>query len=206
MYGWYKGHVQNGNDLNDKEKTMKKKHLIIVFMLFATVTTKAQMLAVSTDMLHDALMMPSLGLELVTGERTTIGMHAFGGYHPWGNSSRMIAVQPELRYFFSGRPMSREFVGIGAIGALYNITWKGKVYEGESCGIGLTFGYVLSLTYRLNLDFHAGFGAIYYRQKEYFEGDFYDIDYSRNGNLETNAWGYTLLPTRIGISLSYILK
>ena len=102
--------------------------------------------------------------------------------------------------------MSREFVGIGAIGALYDITWKGKVYEGESCGIGIIFGYVLSLSHRLNLDFHAGFGAVYYRQKEYFEGDFYDIDYVRNGQLDVNASGYTLLPTRIGVSLSYILK
>lgn len=172
----------------------------------ASAGVKAQMLAVSTDALHDVLMMPSLGVEMVTGERTTLGLNAFGGYHPWGNQSRMVSVQPEFRYFFSGRPMSREFVGIGAIGSLYDVTWSGKVYEGEAAGLGITFGYVLSLTHRLNLDFHAGFGVIVYQQKEYFVGDFYDTDFSKGGWLETNAHGYAVLPTRFGISLSYILK
>ena len=185
---------------------MKKKLIIIVLTLIASVGAKAQLLAVSTDALHDVLMLPSLGVEMVTGERTTLGLSAFGGYHPWGNQSRMVALQPEFRYFFSGRPMSREFVGIGAVGSLYDITWDGKVYNGEAAGLGITFGYVLSLTHRLNLDFHAGFGVVVYHQKEYYVGDFYDIDFSKNGSLETNASGYYLMPTRIGISLSYILK
>lgn len=185
---------------------MKKKLIVILFALLASVTMKAQMLAVTTDVLHDALMIPSLGFELVTGERTTLGLHAYGAYHPWFTKNKMAVAQPEFRYFFSGRPMSREFVGIAAIGALYHIEWSGKVYEGEAAGLGLTFGYVFSLSHRLNLDVHAGFGFIGYHQKEYFQGDFYDTDFSRNGYLESNAEGYALLPTRFGISLSYILK
>lgn len=185
---------------------MQKKIIIIALSLFMTVSMKAQMLAVSTDALHDLLMMPSIGAEIVTGERTTLGMQMFGGYHPWGNDSKMIVMQPEYRYFFSGRPMSREFVGLGAIGALYDVHFSNKIYQGESFGLGLSFGYVLPITHRLNLDFHAGFGFIVYHQKEYFEGDFYDLDYAKNGKLDANAHGYTLLPTRFGISLSYILK
>ena len=187
---------------------MKKKLLIIVFALLSSVGMKAQLFAVSTDMLHDVLMAPSIGLELVTGERTTLGLSGYGAYHPWGNQSKFAVVQPEFRYFFSGRPMSREFVGIGAIGAIYDCHWAGKVYEGESAGLGLTFGYVLPLSHRLNIDFHAGFGVIVYRQKEYFEGDHYDTDYVRSSGSQanTNSLGYTLLPTRFGISLSYILK
>jgi len=183
-----------------------KKILIVACFLLSSVALRAQMVAVNTDVLMDALQLPSLGAELVIGERSTIGLNAFGGYHPWGKKVQVIGVQPEYRYYFSGRPMSRYFVGLGGLLTSHDITWSGKVYNGNAAGVGLTFGYVLSLTKRLNLDFHAGFGAVYYRQKEYFEGDFYDEDYSINGVIRTNAKGYTLLPTRIGISVSYILK
>lgn len=183
-----------------------KKILIAAFALLSSLTTRAQMVAVNTDVLMDVLQMPSVGAELVIGERSTIGLNAFGTYHPWGKKVQALGIQPEYRYYFSGRPMSRYFVGLGGLLTSHDITWAGKVYDGNAAGLGLTFGYVLSLSKRLNLDFHAGFGAIYYRQKEYFEGDFYDEDYSVNGVIRTNAKGYTLLPTRIGISVSYILK
>jgi hypothetical protein len=101
--------------------------------------------------------------------------------------------------------MFREFIGIGGIGAVYDITWSGKVYDGTALGLGLTFGYVLPLKKRLNIDFHAGFGFIHYKHKEYFVGDQYDADYIFDGEQRANASGYYLLPTRIGVSVSYIL-
>lgn len=183
-----------------------KKILIVACFLLTAVASRAQMVAVGTDVLMDALQIPSLGAEMVIGERSTLALNAFGGYHPWGKKVKVLGLQPEYRYYFSGRPMSRYFVGLGALATSHDITWKRKVYNGNAFGVGLTFGYVLSLSKRLNLDFHAGFGAIAYRQKEYYEGDFYDEDYSINGVIRTNAKGYTLLPTRLGISLSYILK
>ncbi len=183
------------------------KKILLAFLLFLSASSlRAQMLAVGTDVLMDALQLPNLGAEMVVGERSVIGLHVFGGYKPWGKDVKVMGVQPEYRWFFSGRPMYRFFLGAGALATSYDVTWAGKVYNGNAVGAGMTFGYVLPLTNRLNVDFHAGFGAIYYRQKEYFEGDFYDEDYSVNGVMRTNATGYTLLPTRIGISLSYILK
>ena len=65
---------------------------------------------------------------------------------------------------------------------------------------------VMPLSHRINLEFYSGFGAISYFHKEYFEGDFYDTDFSTAGRVYTNAQGYTLLPTRFGVSLTYIIK
>ena len=187
---------------------MMMKRLIWTIVVAATgvVGARAQMIAASTDALWLATMSPNLGVELVVGERSTLGLNGLWTSKPLGKDNKIKALQPEYRYFFSGRPMFREFIGIGAIGALYDITWAGKVYDGTAIGAGLTFGYVLPLSRRLNIDFHAGFGMIFYRQKEYFTGDNYDKEYIIDGELSTNATGYYLLPTRIGISLSYILK
>ena len=103
-------------------------------------------------------------------------------------------------------PMYKEFIGLGAIGATYDIKWAGKVYDGTGLGLGLTFGYVMPIKSRINIDFHAGFGFIFYKHKEYFNGDQYDADYIFDGEQRANASGYYLLPTRIGVSISYILK
>lgn len=194
-----------GISFQTKKREMKK--LLIVFLLtVAQLPLFAQKLAVGTNVLMDALMIPNLGAEVVVGERSVVGVHGFGTYHPWGKDVRLLGVQPEYRYFFSGRPMNSFFVGVGGLAISYDITWSGKVYDGNAVGGGLTFGYVMPLTHRANLEFYSGFGAVVYHHKEYFEGDFYDTDYSIGGQLHANAQGYFLLPTRFGVSLTYILK
>jgi hypothetical protein len=188
-----------------------KKFLLIAFVTLSAMRLSAQQLAVGTNLLMDALMIPNLGVQLGLGkshfaERSVLGLHGYFTSKPWGKEVKAWGVQPELRYFFSGRAMSRWFFGIGANVAKYDITWSGKVYNGNAIGGGLTFGYVFNLTNRLNIDVHSGFGAIYYRQKEHFEGDFYDTEYSPTGRIVANSRGYTLLPTSLGVSLTYILK
>ena len=123
-----------------------------------------------------------------------------------GKDFKLTAIQPEYRYWFSGRPINKWFVGAGAIGAIFDVKHKGKVYDGYGFGAGITYGYVWNVTERLSIDFHSGFGAFFYTRKEYFEQDNYDVDYTENGVQRANATGYYLLPTRIGVSVSYILK
>lgn len=183
-----------------------KRILLIIAVSTACLTSKAQMVAVNTDLLMDLAQTPSLGAELVVGERSTVGLNVLFNRNPWGQTMRVLGAQPEYRYYFSGRPMHREFIGIGGLATSYDITWAGKVYEGIGLGAGLTFGYVFSLSKRVNIDCHAGFGIITYNHKEYYKGDNYDNDYSVDGVQRTNAKGYYLLPTRLGVSITYILK
>ena len=186
---------------------MKKKLLMtLVLSTFWCVATRAQMIAANIDALWAATMSPSAGLEMVVGEKSTVGLNVSYMGKPYGMDIKLFEVQPEYRYYFSGRPMFREFIGVGAIGGTHNITWKGKVYDGMNMGLGLTFGYVMPLGKRINLDFHAGFGAVYYNHKEYFTGDQYDADSRVDGMDHNNASGYYLLPTRLGVSFTYILK
>lgn len=184
---------------------MKRLISTLMLTLLCTAKIQAQQLAIGTDVMLDLLQTPNIGTEMVTGERTTIGLNVFGNYKPWGQDMKMIGIQPELRYWFGGRPMHKHFVGVGAIGASYDIFWKGKFYDGTAYGAGLTFGYVYNITNRLNIDAHAGFGIIGYKHKEYYEYDNYN-DFTQDGAIKTNATGYYLLPTRIGVSITYILK
>lgn len=185
---------------------MKRRilHLILFIALFCPMA-KGQLLAVKTDALKWAVVTPNIGLELVTTAKTTLDLSVFGNYKPWGKDVKMMAVQPELRYWFNGRPMVREYVGVSLLGTTYDITWGKHIYQGDAIGGGLTFGYVFDIGRRWNIEFYGGFGAFAYFQKEYYITDHYE-DYENGGGSKNNSTGYTLLPTKLGVSVSYILK
>ena len=183
------------------------RRLLVALVLFTVcASAKAQLFVVSTEATSDLLMAPNLGLEIVTGNRSSVGVSALYSSGLLGKKFKIAAIQPEYRYWFSGRPINKWFVGAGGIGALFDVKYKGKVYDGYGFGAGITYGYVWNVTERLSIDFHSGFGVFFYTRKEYFEQDNYDVDYTENGVQRANATGYYLLPTRIGVSVSYILK
>ena len=182
-----------------------KKLLTIICILAVSLTTKAQMIAVNTDVVTDALQAPNLGFEMIVSNKSSISLNALYANKAMGKDIKLVAIQPEYRHYISNRPMHGIFLGFGAIGSRYDISWSGKRYEGDAFGGGLTFGYVWDVTNRFCVDFHAGFGAVAYRQKEYKLNSNYD-DSMENGIIKTNASGYYLIPTRIGISASYIIK
>ncbi len=62
----------------------------------------------------------------------------------------------------------------------------------------------LNLNRRLNVEFYGGFGAVYFKQKQYYKND--NIEDYTDGTAQANANGYKLLPIKIGVSISYIFK
>ncbi len=191
---------------------------VCVFVLSAFLCARAdgQVLAVKTNALMWAGATPNLGLEMVTGEHTSIDLSGFGHKNPYGLKSRMISLQPEFRYWFNGRPMVREFVGITALFTTYDMTLPQNIFgkdaknspmqvnDGDSIGLGITGGYVFELGKRFNLELSCGFGAVYYRQKQYpaDSGDNYGTDNSQG----PNSRGYKLIPIDLGVTFTYILK
>ena len=116
-----------------------KRLLSTIITVAVTAGLKAQLLALKTDALWDGLMTPNLGMEIVTGNKTSFGLSVFGNYKPWGMDMKMVGAIPEFRYWFGGRPMMREFIGVAALGTSYDITWGSETYKGDAWGGGLTF-------------------------------------------------------------------
>lgn len=177
-------------------------------LTFATVfVAKAQQIAFHTNLLSDVCMVPSVGAEMVVGNNLSLDLSVTGALKPYGKDIKGIAVQPELRYWFSRRPLYQFYAGIGLIASLYDVKWAGKVYDnGQAIGGGLTFGYSLRLGNRVALLFHTGFGAVGYVHTEYFKGDEYDRFTANDGDIKTNAKGLYFLPTNIGVTLSYMIR
>ena len=206
----------------------KKRHttllkglcLSVLLCLLVLPQAKAQQIAVKTNALMWLATMPNIGCEFVTGERSTIDVTLATSTSIIGKKAKTLVCQPEYRYWFNGRPMTREYVGLGIIGATYNITWGEKIFEGDAGGLGLTLGYVLNfaninkegkfkklheLSKRLNIEFTGGCGFVFFQQRQYYVNDSFD-DYTGTGAIQANAKGYKILPLKLGVSVTWILK
>ena len=188
---------------------MKKIRLLLLIVMaqLYSATANAQLLAVNTDVAMDACLAPSLGIEIVMGKKSTLNINGLYGEKIFYKDIRIASVQPEWRIYLSGRPMYHHYFGAIGLLASYKMKYDGKWHDGDASGIGVSFGYVLPLKERLLVDFHTSLGGIYYHQKEYMIGENYDENHLNSaGYPVANASGGLLMPLRIGVSLTYIIK
>ena len=187
-------------------KMVTKKIGLLLFLLVGLfIQMQAQTFAVNSNLLLLSTQTYNLGAEITVGDHTTLGLSVFGNNKPnLKKDMRTIGVQPEFKYYFGGRPMYHHYVGIGLLAADYSIKWGNRKYDGTAWGGGMTFGYVVSLSKRWNLDFHGGVGAIFSHHREFMaNGD--DLLLDDNSQAKDGFWEYRILPTKIGITLSYTI-
>lgn len=171
-------------------------------MLLTSFHAEAQRFAIKTNALSFVAGTPSLGIEGVIGERTSIELSFMGHYKPYGYNSKLILCQPELRYWISGRPLTRAFVGVTAAAVRYNTNFKQYNYDGYSLVAGVTGGYAFMLGRRWNLELTAGVGVagFIHNRSNIRDNQYIDKDIDRY-----NSWGYKLVPVKLGVSFSYII-
>lgn len=173
-------------------------------ILFST-KASAQQIGLKTNALMWTALTPNIGCEVVVGQRSSLDLSIFGHYDPYGLESRLFALQPEYRYWFSGRPMTREFVGVSAMVADYNMIIRNHVYDGSAGSLGLIGGYAFSLSRSWRLELCGGVAILGFRQKQYYRHDNYD-DYFIEMESPLNSWGYKLFPAKLGVTFTYIIK
>lgn len=166
---------------------------------------RAQQFAIKANALNWALCTPDLGVEIVTGEHTSLSISATGHYKPYGMNSTLFLLQPEFRYWFNGRPLTREFVGLTAFATTYDMTFSKKVFDGEAFALGVTGGYVFDLAPRWSLELSGGFGLLFFNQKQMTIHDNYDDNFVEE-SVRANSWGYKLFPVKLGVTFIYIIK
>ena len=163
--------------------------------MFSIQNVSAQMVAVRTDAVKDLLMTPNVGVDLVVGEKYTLGAEVAFNRNPWFMKDvQMTSVTPEFRYWFSGRPLTRQYVGLVGNMTAYNLN---NQHRGDAFGVGLSFGHVLTLTQRWNIDFTGSLGVVAYRGL---------YDKNDPDDFGVNARGYALLPIRLGVSVVYVIR
>ena len=155
----------------------KTKIAILLLSLLYITGVRAQDAAVKTNILSDAAMNISLGVEVGTAPRWTVDLS--GSFNGWTLSHdrrwKHWLIEPELRYWFCDR-FAGHFVGVHALGGQYNVgglkngisflgTDLSKLsdyrYQGWVIGAGVAYGYAWILGRHWNLEAEIGLGYAY---------------------------------------------
>ncbi len=158
------------------------KKLIMLCLLLLPVAMSGQKVAVKTNILYDALLTPTLGVEAAMAPKWTFELNA--SLNAWavdGHRWKQWMAQPEVRYWFCQR-FSGHFVGAHLIGGQYNFgnigmpfkflgtdfsVLKDRRYQGWMAGAGLAYGYSWILSRHWNFEAEIGIGWIYTRSDVY---------------------------------------
>lgn len=165
-------------------------------------SASAQRLAVKANAAMYAAMTPNLSFELVAGDRTSADFTVFGHVNPYGHDSRMIGLQPQFKFWLSGRPLVREYIGLAGLALAYDTRWKDVQYEGNAVAIGVTAGYVLPLGKRWDVEFSGGIGALAHHHRTWSA----DIDPDRLETLGSGPVGWRVIPMNLGVTFIYMIK
>jgi hypothetical protein len=147
------------------------------------------MMGVKTNLLGNAIAVPTLGWEVQIGKKLSLDIQGFATRYnvfvPEDINTNVYGFSPELRWWPGGRTMRKgQFIGLHARCAWYTLQWKdGLLYQNGPADIwegnnlnsgnatpalsaGLTYGYSLGFGRKGNwgLEFLVGFGYASYRQ------------------------------------------
>ena len=120
---------------------MKIKRILFLLAVLLSVwpATRAQHVALKTNLLYDALLSPTLGIEVGLAPKWSFDLS--GTLNAWIVNDRrwkQWMVQPEARYWFCRR-FSGNFLALHAIGGQYNF---GNIDLGVKKFLGTNFEYL----------------------------------------------------------------
>lgn len=161
-------------------------------------------IALKTNLLYDAALIPNIGLEYRFADRWTLSadyMHAW-----WSNNGkhrywRCYGGEVALRRYFGNQAFTGHHIGIYGTMLSYDIelsSRRGYQSDGFNYGGGFEYGYSLPVGGRLNLDFSLGAGYFGGNYKEYVPMDGCYV-WQKTENLRWFG------PTRAQIALVWIL-
>lgn len=165
-----------------KPNTYRSLAMAFALLILGCAAASAQKVAVKSNLLYDALLSPTVGVEVGVAPKWTVDLS--GTINAWAVNDhrwKQWMVQPEARYWFCQR-FSGHFVGAHLIGGQYNfgnlnnnIKFLGtdfsklsdKRYQGWMAGAGIAYGYSWILDRHWNFEAEIGIGWIYTRSDEY---------------------------------------
>ena len=196
--------------------------VVLLLMLFVTpavyvhgehttrVETKVPFMALRTNILYDAFVVPNIGVEVGLPQHFTIGFDWFGNWIAsdkhhlyWQGYGGYLT----LRYYFGKRaehwPFTGHHVGIYGSGLTYDIELGGKGYQASKFGFGggVEYGYSLPLADHWCMDFTLGVGYQGGEYKTYQPTNDGTGHYEWLATYQRHWWG----PTKAEVSIKWLI-
>lgn len=179
------------------------------------------LMGVKTNLVADAIVVPTVGMEVQIGEKTSFDLQGFyTGFNVFNTADRNTNVygfSPEVRFWPGGMTMRKgQFIGIHARCAWYTLQWTdGLLYQNgpedmwegnyhnagnltPSWSAGMTYGYALGFGSKnqWGLEFLVGIGYANYKQNiaAYNNGIWALVEHQNKHHFGI---------TRVGVNLTY---
>jgi len=168
--------------------------MMICIMLTESGIASAQRVVVGVNTLEAVMLSPNLEVGFIFGERT--GMHFDVCYsnRPYNLDLRLLSVGSEFKYWLSGAPLARLYVGGRLQYSNYDYNRQDIRRYGDALVVGPTVGYDLVLGNRWTVEFSTGAGAAFYCGRLFENG------------LEKSDSGIRFVPVKFGVSFIFILS
>lgn len=191
---------------------IRKLFFLLIVAFASTFGMRGQVVGLKTNLLYDAALTPTLGLEFGLAPKWSLDVS--GSINAWTVNDRkwkLWMAQPEARYWFCQR-FAGHFLGVHALGGQFNFgnldfgnlhflgtdfrKLKDHRYQGWMVGAGVAYGYSWILGKHWNIEAELGIGWIYTRHDEFNCGD---CGKKLDEDVPHNYYG----PTKAAINLIY---
>ncbi|MGM9788482.1 MAG: DUF3575 domain-containing protein [Candidatus Cryptobacteroides sp.] len=165
--------------------------------------------ALKTNLLYDAVSAVNLGVEVPIGEDFSLNAHLLFPWWtagPYGNkyALQILNAEGEFRWWFAPGEdkLQGHYVALQGSGGKFDIQWGRDFgcYQCYNWGVGLSYGYAMSLTEHWNLEFALTLGYMSIDYQHYVPSPDWSIlirDNARAGTLQYFG------PTSLKVSLVY---
>ncbi|WP_195452813.1 DUF3575 domain-containing protein [Alistipes communis] len=144
-------------------------------------------LSIKTNLLYDAVLMPSLEFEYRFSERWSINVE---GSMAWWHTDRrhvyyqLAQISPEARYWFKPQgPRKGHYVGLFIGGGWYDLENGGRGYKGEGEYAGFSYGYMFPVGKYFAMEAGVGVGFLHTDYEEYLPLDGHYV-YQQSGRVD----------------------
>lgn len=170
-------------------------------------SSKPHCFAVRTNLLYDAFLLPTLGVEWHINRNLSVKLD--GSLAWWGNEKGKVqkiwVLNPEVRWYLLRD--KRFYVGASGNYGKYNIykyaigsiVSKDTGYQGSMWGAGVSVGYQLHLSRRFSADFNLGLGYTRFNYDTFRM--IHGVRIYKDRDCSRNFWG----PTQAGVNLIWII-
>ncbi len=182
----------------------------------ATEEVKHPWLALKTNLLYDAVLIPNIGAEVSLGKRWTLALDWFYTWFSSNNRHRYwqgYGGYLTARYYLNRSPFTAHrspfnfptghHLGAYVLGMTYDVEWGGRGYQAARFGFGggVEYGYSKFIGRRLMIDFSIGIGFQDGEYKEYLPTDDGTGHYVGQATHKRHWFG----PTKAEISLKWLI-
>lgn len=184
--------------------SVKIRLIVVAILLLATRTSaNAQRIALTSNLLEDALLAPNVGIDVIVADRQSLTFDVT--FAPYTLSQKFHNKRMTFRAgykYWLNQALYAHYIGVDAVASSSDVQIGKAGSRDEYIGLGIGYGYSFIIGKRLNLIPCVGIGVAYGKT---YEGHDHMIKPGQ-GVEATATFGFKPILTRFGVTIQYVLR